>query len=94
MTNDQELRIKWSRIWSSHGFISTPDEINCDGCHSSSELLGHCKTCAVRLCGIEKKYITCAECNGYPCNKLTKLWNDLKAPEAKERLDQLLQKSL
>lgn len=88
-TNNNDLRIKTAKLWSSVGFTIKPEDVNCDGCHSNGILLGHCSTCKVRHCGLERGYTTCAECGDYPCQNLQTLWKELHAEEAKETLDSL-----
>ena len=88
--NNQELREKTSKEWSSGDFQIEPDQVNCDGCHSDGELLVSSTNCNVRNCAIEKSYDTCADCSDYPCaDKLETLWKNLNAPQAKENLDKL-----
>ena len=88
--NDNELRIKTAKSWSSHGFKVEPDQINCDGCHSEGELIDFCSSCLVRNCAVERELNTCANCVDYPCaEKLEKLWGQIKSPQAKSTLDKL-----
>lgn len=54
-----------------YGLKFKPEEINCDGCHTENgRLLGYCKTCKIRACGMEKGVETCAQCNEQPCGDL------------------------
>ncbi len=88
--DNQELREKTAKEWSSGGFQIEPDQVNCNGCHSDGELLKFCAECNVRNCAIEKEYDTCADCSEYPCSdKLETLWNNLNITHAKAILDKL-----
>jgi len=73
-TNDDDLRMKTAKLWSSPELTVKPEEINCDGCKSDSdELFKHCYECGVRACAGEREVETCAHCNDYICDKLKKL---------------------
>ncbi|MFX0125525.1 MAG: DUF3795 domain-containing protein [Candidatus Hodarchaeota archaeon] len=88
--NDNELRVKTAKSWSSHGFEVEPNQVNCDGCHSNGQLIEFCSKCAVRNCAIERSLDTCADCSEYPCaDKLEKLWGQIKSPQAKSTLEKL-----
>jgi hypothetical protein len=65
-----------------------PEDINCDGCFSSSpRIFFYCDVCEIRKCGREKNVRNCACCVDYPCETLSKL---LAAyPKAKGTLDKL-----
>ncbi|MBN2443700.1 MAG: hypothetical protein JXJ04_20230 [Spirochaetales bacterium] len=39
-------------------------------CEDEEKLFGHTKTCAVRLCGFEKKQTTCADCDDFGGSKV------------------------
>ena len=89
-TDDQDLREKTAKEWSSEDFVVTAEQINCDGCHSDENCFFHCTQCTVRSCSSERGYITCAECVEYPCtDKLETLWSQLKNQSAKKTLDNL-----
>jgi len=89
-TNNNDLRIKTAKKWSSIGFEITPEQVNCDGCKSTDGiLLLHCNDCKVRKCAMTKKIMTCAECPDYYCEKLENLWKEIQTPEAKIRLDEI-----
>ncbi|MFW9849724.1 MAG: DUF3795 domain-containing protein [Candidatus Thorarchaeota archaeon] len=71
LTDDDLLRRKTAKSWSSVGFSVSPDEINCDGCKTSGGYnFKHCADCSVRACGIKRGVETCAHCSDYPCEKL------------------------
>ncbi|MBU7015000.1 MAG: DUF3795 domain-containing protein [Theionarchaea archaeon] len=86
-TDDNEMREKTAKAWSSPEWVVEADEINCDGCTGEGEPFKHCTMCKVRQCGSEKGVINCAHCTDYPCGPLEELWNMLQTVEAKERLD-------
>jgi hypothetical protein len=89
--NDDAKRAKVAELWSK--MFSRPftvEEINCDGCLSGSErMFGHCKSCTVRLCGLEKKLTSCAACADYSCAKLDGLLSFIPNPTARENLERL-----
>ncbi len=71
LTDDDLLRRKTAKSWSSSGFSVSPNEINCEGCKSSGGYhFKHCADCSVRACGIKRGVETCAHCSDYPCEKL------------------------
>ena len=89
-TNDQDLREKTAKEWSGGGFVVTPDQVNCTGCHEAENQFFHCNQCVVRNCAHEKGVTTCADCNDYSCtDKLEALWNQLNIPHAKQTLEKL-----
>ncbi|MBP7738891.1 MAG: DUF3795 domain-containing protein [Spirochaetes bacterium] len=88
--NDDAARARVAAMWSKmfHAEIK-PSDINCDGCLSGSgRLFGHCNKCEVRLCGMDKKLGTCAECGSYSCAKLEGLLSFLPKT-ARENLEAL-----
>ena len=88
--NNQTLREKTAKKWSSSDFQVKPDQVNCNGCHSNENLFVFCTNCSVRNCGIEKGFNTCADCGDYPCSdKLETLWNQLGTTQSKATLDGL-----
>lgn len=88
-TNDNELRKKAVKEWSSEDFPLKIEDINCDGCISEGELFKHCMMCDVRKCGTGKGVVNCAYCVEYPCENLEGLWGFLQIPQAKEVLDEI-----
>lgn len=86
-TNDNELRKKTAKEWSSEDFPLNPGDINCDGCTTEGELISFCTVCDVRKCGVEKEVHNCAYCVEYPCGKLEMPWS--MVPQAKEVLDEI-----
>lgn len=86
--NDDKLRGKVAKSWSTEKEILKPEDINCDGCLIiGKRLIKFCKICAVRGCGLEKNVENCAYCDEYPCEKLDRLWKHIQAPEAKATLE-------
>ena len=89
-TDDQTLREKTAKEWSSGDFVVTANQINCKGCHNNENCFFHCSQCGVRVCSSSRGYTTCAECGEYPCeDKLEALWSMLNTPHAKTTLDKL-----
>ena len=70
--NDDNERAKVAAMWSKMFKTEIkPSDINCDGCLSGSKrIFGHCKTCEVRICGMDKNVRSCAKCPSYSCSKL------------------------
>ncbi|KAF5434901.1 Protein of unknown function (DUF3795) [Candidatus Methanophagaceae archaeon] len=89
-TDNNDLRIKTAKNWSSIGIEITPEQVNCDGCKSSDGIiLMLCNECKVRNCAMTKTIMTCAECPDYYCEKLENLWKKIQTPKAKENLDKI-----
>jgi hypothetical protein len=94
LTNNNELRMKTAKGWSSPEWTVRPEEINCDGCKSDSdELVKHCYECGVRACACEREVETCVHCSDYICDKLEKLLAFVgdKAKKGLEEVRRLLQ---
>ena len=87
--DDNEKRAAVAQLWSkqyNHDF--KPEDINCDGCTSSSDrLFSYCKVCEIRKCGKEKAVENCAYCDEYACEKLEGLFK--MAPDARKQLDKI-----
>jgi hypothetical protein len=64
MADDNELRFKTAEKWrveyNAEGI--TPEMINCTGCREPGVKIGHCETCAIRVCVRSKGFQTCAGC--------------------------------
>lgn len=87
--DDSAMRIETAKKWSKlyHADIR-PEEINCSGCKSESDLIfRHCRVCEIRKCGQKRKEIHCAACNDYPCSKLEDFFK--MAPELRKVLEKL-----
>ncbi len=87
--NDDEKRAEVARLWSKQFNAEIkPEDINYNGCQSDSGLLfGHCQTCEIRNCAMEKNIGNCAYCTDYSCEKLNSILNTM--PDAKNRLNQI-----
>ncbi len=88
--DNDTLRAEFSKMLATnYGLKYKPEEINCDGCHTTGDrILGYCSSCEIRLCGMEKKLGTCAECADQPCDKLNKFHGS--SPDAKAAFAELL----
>ncbi|MEZ4813239.1 MAG: DUF3795 domain-containing protein [Caldisericia bacterium] len=87
-TDDDELRIKTAKQWSEwYSADIKPESINCIGCMEEGEpKVNFCSRCEIRTCGIEKKVVSCADCDEYLCEKINDFFKYL-SPEAKENLE-------
>jgi hypothetical protein len=73
--NNDELRRQYAEEQSKvFDMTIDPETINCDGCLSTGELLGHCSVCEIRRCCMEKKLENCAFCDDYVCEELQKAY--------------------
>lgn len=86
----EEIARSWSR---QYGIDMTPHDANCDGCfRTNGRLIGHCRACGIRACGIKKKVATCADCPDYACGQLKQF--HLTAPHAGRMLEKLKSKNI
>ena len=53
-----------------------PATLNCDGCMQVGRHIDFCAKCDIRTCAIDKGYVTCAECDSFPCSKGSFIWKD------------------
>ena len=85
--DDDKLRDKVAKQWSKQFKVQfKPSDMNCDGCKTENgRLFGFCKACEVRQCSREKGVETCAHCEDYGCETITKFFEWV--PAAKEQLD-------
>jgi hypothetical protein len=68
----QELAAVWKKLgWRDD--ILRPEEMVCYGCSSV-----HWCRYGVRECALEKRIDNCAECENYPCEKITKTFNQTR----------------
>ena len=87
---DRELLKKTAERWSTKDQKIEPDDILCGGCNPAGEMLNiFCSECPVRVCAIEKSIESCGVCKDYPCKKLLGVWELIKTPEARNRLDEI-----
>ncbi len=85
--NDDKLRRAQAEKWAKQYNIPVikTSNINCTGCDSQGVQMGHCATCRIRLCAIEKGLENCGYCATYPCAKLDIIFKHY--PLAKTTLD-------
>lgn len=90
--DDDKAREDVAKLWSKqYGMDMKPQDANCDGClQTNGRLIGHCRVCAIRVCGMEKKVSTCAVCADYACEQL-KAFHSI-APHAGRTLEKLRSK--
>jgi hypothetical protein len=94
--NDFEALIVLAKRWGeNHDTSYRPEDIECRGCQSD-KLNEYCNRCGVRECGSGHGFETCAECQYYPCDKLSqewKSWHGANWTKAKGALDEKSSKS-
>jgi hypothetical protein len=70
------------------GTESKSEDINCDGCLSSSpRIYKYCSLCEIRKCARKKNTKNCAHCPEYPCENLKRFFN--KTREDKKIWDEI-----
>jgi hypothetical protein len=63
---------EWSKVYNT---VITPGEINCLGCRSKTgKHFSHCFECSIRLCALERRVQTCADCSEYACVDLVEFF--------------------
>jgi hypothetical protein len=86
--NDKRKREEVASLWSRLYKVDIqPAEINCLGCLSDETLFAHCRICAIRKCGQEKRVTNCAYCPDYGCDKLDSIHR--VAPDARKKLEEI-----
>lgn len=87
--DDDAKRTKVADFWSKmFGTKIEPSDINCDGCRQSEgRLFGHCKSCTVRLCAMEKGISSCGLCSDYSCETLDNLLAVIPREEPRKNLE-------
>ena len=87
--NDNVRRKETAEEWSKQFNTSIkPEDINCEGCVSNSEVLfSHPRVCEIRKCGQEKGIVNCAHCDEYACDRLSDFFKSV--PSAKAILDSI-----
>jgi len=86
--DDDEEKKRIAEVWSTSDYPLEPGDINCDGCLAvRGSAISFCEDCDVRQCGVEKGVENYAYCEGYPSERLDKIFN--KSPEAKATLKQI-----
>jgi len=90
--NDDKLREKVVKDWSTEEEPLRLEDVDCDGCIAGKRLHSFCRICEVRECGLQKNIENCAYCNDFQCGKLEKLWRSFQivsGKEAKKNLDEI-----
>ena len=89
--DDNDKRKETAEKWSKqHNTSIMPEDINCDGCVSNSELIfSYPKVCEIRKCGQKRGVINCAHCDDYACDRLNEFFKSV--PDAKTTLDNIKQ---
>lgn len=88
-SNDESLLRETAKRWSSPDYVLDAKDILCDGCTAKNQRLAEiCSDCGVRACAEQREIANCALCQEYPCQQLEHLWEVLKNPQARARLDQ------
>lgn len=87
--NDNQARQAVAKQWSQlFGMALSADDMNCDGCKTAAgRLFGHCQTCPIRSCCMEKDLDNCAGCDDYVCQNLAAYLGFL--PGARESLEKI-----
>jgi hypothetical protein len=87
--DDDAERTRVAEMWSKEfGADLKPEDIDCDGCLAEGDrLFGHCRVCEIRSCSRDRGVTTCAVCDDYGCEKLTK-FHDM-VPQARETLEKI-----
>lgn len=86
---DQGLRQKTAqKWWRIYDRPLPPSQSYCLGCQQAEgSQFFLCHKCAIRVCGLERGYQTCAECPDYACSQLERLLD--MAPTARDNLEAL-----
>ncbi len=87
--DDDNKRKETAEQWSKQFNTSIkPEDINCEGCVSDSEILfSHPRVCEIRKCGKEKGILNCAHCDEYTCDRLNEFFKSV--PSAKVTLNSI-----
>ena len=87
--NDNKLREKQAKEWSSPDYPLTAAEINCVGCKVDAEpKFKFCASCSVKSCASERGVETCAHCDDYGCETLEG-WLAHAGDELRQKLDNM-----
>jgi len=90
LTNDDALREKTAREWTTTRWPLTRDDIDCVGCKMmEGPHPGFVYECDLRTCGNERGVVTCAHCDRYEGCESIKEFTANAGEEARERLDRL-----
>lgn len=73
INNDNILRKKLAKQYSTKKCIFTEEDMNCLGCHSNmAKKSKMCGNCEIRNCKSNKDISNCGECEKYPCKLIKK----------------------
>jgi hypothetical protein len=88
MEERRKVADRWSKEYNAS--IEAAD-VDCVGCTEREGVhIGHCSMCEMRLCGMAKGLVTCADCSEFACSKLEGLFK--MVPVAKDNLIELRSK--
>ncbi|MFW9808292.1 MAG: DUF3795 domain-containing protein [Candidatus Thorarchaeota archaeon] len=87
--DDDKLREKQAREWSSPEYPLSAEDINCVGCKTDGEpKLKFCGSCCVKACASKRGEETCAHCDDYGCDTLEE-WLAQMGDEQRQRLEKM-----
>ncbi len=87
--DDPREKTKVAQLWSKEFKADIkPEDINCDGCKSTSgQLFSHCNVCKIRSCAENKSIANCAYCKDFACRQLKFILDAV--PNAKTTLGEI-----
>jgi hypothetical protein len=86
----QETAREWSGLYAGYlGKELKPEDMNCGGCRSQSNLFIGCMSCPIRKCSCEKNLISCALCDEYEKCEMLNGFFGYHHQQAKNNLDQI-----
>jgi hypothetical protein len=88
VNNDDVLREKAAKMFSTGKILLKKEDINCYGCHSDYRCTKLCMPCKIRACADMKDLGTCAECDNYPCDKINEF--SPVGTDRRSRLDSII----
>ncbi|UCE29238.1 MAG: DUF3795 domain-containing protein [Candidatus Bathyarchaeota archaeon] len=89
--NDDRLREKVVREWSTDEDPLRLEDVDCDGCIAGKRLHSFCLVCEVRKCGLGRNIENCAYCDEFPCGRLEKLWGNFQTVSGEEARTNLVE---
>lgn len=70
-TNNEDMKEKLAKEYSTDMFQFETDDMVCEGCHSlKGANKKMCIECPMRKCGTDKNVSHCGECSEYPCKHI------------------------
>ena len=85
MEERQAVADRWGK---EHNASFKATDIDCVGCTARKGVqVGYCSQCQIRLCGLEKKYASCADCPQFACERLEGFLKSV--PQARDNLVRL-----